>query len=103
MKAVIDGLRYDTDNATEVANASGGESDRDFRHYYEALCVTSSGNWFLAGSGGPMSHYAEVDGNQTSGGSCVSAFTEDEALEWLANHDEVDAVDKYFSDKVKDA
>jgi hypothetical protein len=104
MKAIIDGKRYNTEKATEVASHSEGYAS-DHCHFEEALYVTSKGTWFLAGEGGAMSHYSVStgDGNTRGGGAHIRPLTATEAREWLEQHDEVDALEKHFGDQLEDA
>ena len=58
MKAIINGLRYDTDKATLIGEASHGYAS-DFQHWEAGLYKTPrSGRFFLAGSGGPMTRWS---------------------------------------------
>lgn len=105
MKAIIDGKRYDTETATHVANGGpAGLGRSDFRWYDEDLYRTPRGNWFLAGEGGPMTRYARSCGdNTTTGGEAITPLTPDEALQWLENEGETEAIEQYFSESVQDA
>jgi len=86
MKRIIDGKRYDTDTAKEVANWSNGLGYSDFSHCIEELYRTKNGNYFLHGEGGPKSSYAKSCGNNSWGGSCnIIAMTPAAALNWLEN------------------
>lgn len=103
MKKVIGGKIYNTATATEVASYSNGFGCRDFRSMDETLYKTKKGSWFLAGEGGPMTKYARPCGNMTSGGEDIIALTKDEALEWLEDHDETDAIEEYFASEIEEA
>jgi len=93
MKKIINGKMYDTETAKEVASCYHGDGPRDFRHYSESLYKKRTGEYFLAGEGGPMSHYAVTVGqNSWSGGEKIIPLTYSEATEW-AEH-EMDA-DEY--------
>jgi hypothetical protein len=79
MKRIIDGRRYSTETATELLHRSYGYGG-DFAHYDEGLYRTKRGAYFVAGTGGPASHYAESTGqNWTSGGSGIRVLTTSEA------------------------
>jgi hypothetical protein len=106
MRRIINGYRYDTDKATEVAtNSGGGESVRDFRYWEETLYRTPRGRWFVAGGGGPMSTWAKAidDKGSVSGGSGVRPLTGAEARQWLEEAGETDAIEQYFAAEVQDA
>lgn len=92
MKKIINGKMYDTETAKEVASCYHGEGPRDFRHYSETLYKKRTGEYFLAGEGGPMTHYAVSTGqNSWSGGEKIIPLTYSEATEWAER--EMDADD----------
>ena len=83
MKKIIDGRRYDTDTADELASDSYLYPG-DHAHYEEALYRTPRGAYFLAGSGGPMSKYGQSCGpNSWSDGDGIVPLTDSEALRWI--------------------
>ncbi len=97
MKKIIDGKRYNTETAEEIAYYSNDLPTNDFNWYEERLYLTKNGNWFVAGEGGALSGYSvSVGNNGSGGGSHLRLITKDEAKEWLEQHDEVDAVEEYF-------
>jgi len=108
MKRIIAGKRYDTDTAEEVTSRQEGYGG-DFAFYTEALYRTPKGAWFLAGEGGPRSHYAEqsADGRQSYGGSAIRPMTGPEARQWLealgAKDEALQALEKHFSADIEDA
>lgn len=83
MKSIIDGKKYDTETARQIADYSNGLGTSDFRHVEETLYRTEKGTFFLAGSGGAMTKYAEGNGNTTWGSSKIIPITDDEALQWM--------------------
>jgi hypothetical protein len=100
MKRIIDGKRYDTEKAEEIAWNGSTEGRSDFRYFSEYLYRTARGRWFLAGSGGPMTKYAETIGNGRTGGDGIIPLSEDEAREWLEHCDSssaTEALEKYFT------
>jgi hypothetical protein len=103
MKKIVNGKRYDTKTAEVVTSYSNDYPTNDFNWYEESLYKTKSGNWFLAGEGGPMSKYSVSCGNSTSGGSNLIPLTKDEAKEWLEEHNESDALEIHFKDDIVDA
>lgn len=105
MKAIINGKRYNTETATEVASWSNHASYSDFNHCEETLYRTPKGNWFTVGSGGPMSKYARSLGNNTRGGSSdvFTALTANEARAWLESNQETAALEEHFADTIDDA
>lgn len=103
MKKIIDGKRYDTETATKIGTANYGYGG-DFAAYCESLYMTKLGNYFLAGSGGPMSKYSEpAPGGGFGGGFKIIPMTRQEALEWAQNEIAFDKIEKHFGDMLEDA
>jgi len=103
MQKIIEGKRYNTETATKVAEHSQA-SWSDFQYQEEALYITQNGNWFTAGSGGADSTYAvPVGHNNRTGSSAIRLLSPEEAFRWLERYDIVDALEKYFPDRITDA
>jgi len=103
MKAIINGKKYDTETAEQIADDGFGHP-RDFRYWSEVLYKTKKGNYFIAGEGGALSKYAvPAGGNSTSGSSRICALTRAEAFEWCQEHNATEAIEAHFSDLVEDA
>lgn len=102
---IIDGKRYDTTKATEVAEYSGpcGMGPSDFRYHETSLFKTKKGSYFLAGKGGPMSLWSKSCGNGSTGGEGIRALSANEAREWLENHDFTDELEEEFGAEIGDA
>jgi len=106
MMRIIDGKRYNTDTAVKVADVgSPGMTSRSDHTYEDTyLYRTKKGAWFLSGEGGPRSRWGRSVGNSTiASGSGLQPITPDEARELLEQHDETDAIERWFSDVVEDA
>jgi hypothetical protein len=104
MKATIEGKTYNTETATCIAKDGYPGSVTDFQNWVEHLYVTAKGSYFLYGSGGPMSKYAEPCGNNSmGGGSKIIPMTKAEALAWCEEHECEDAIEKHFADMVTEA
>lgn len=104
MRAVIDGKRYDTTGATEVAEFANGWDKGNWHFFEEALYRTVAGSWFLAGSGGPLSKYARSEGvTGRCSGERITPLTEAAAQDWLEEHQELAALEAYFGDHIMDA
>ncbi len=87
MKKIINGKLYNTETAKHIGyGSSGGLPSNDFRAFEEDLYITKNGQFFVAGSGGPMTHYAESNGNSTSGSSDIHLMTPVEAQAWAEEH-----------------
>ena len=97
MRKIINGKLYDTETAKKVASCYHGDGPRDFRHYSEALYRKRTGEYFLAGEGGPMSHYAVTVGqNSWSGGEKIIPLTYKEATEWAEREMDADDYEAEF-------
>ena len=104
MKKIINRKVYDTDTAEEIASDSSHLFSGDFGYWEETLFRTKKGAYFLYGSGGPMSKYAEPCGNNgMAGGSDIVPLSPKDAVEWLEEHDCVDELEEYFADELEEA
>lgn len=103
MRAIIDGKLYDTDKA-ELLGCGGSKYPRsDFQYYYEELYRTKKGQYFLAGSGGPMTRYGIDTGCGYTGGDKIIPISEGQAREWAELHLEADEYLNIFGDSVEEA
>ncbi len=103
MKQIIDGKRYDTEKAKEVASYSYGNRT-DFHGIEETLYRTDKGTWFLHGWGGAATKYATDLGNGSSGdGEDIQPMTPVQAMRWLERFGKADALEEYFADEIEDA
>lgn len=106
MKKIINGLRYDTDTATEIGSAwSKGRSRSDFQFWEASLYKTArSGRYFIAGSGGASTRFGQAAGqNSWTGGSDLIPMSRDEALAWAEVHLSVEEIEEHFADKIDEA
>ena len=106
MKAIIDGLRYNTEapKTVKVGEERASCSVTDFQYWEAALYRTGGRRYFLAGEGGPMSRFARpVDGNSMTGGSKIIPMTKEEALEWAERYLDAETVENEFPDMVEEA
>lgn len=103
MKKIINGRVYDTEKARELGTYANYGSWRDFSHFEETLYRKKTGEYFLFGEGGPMTRYAEAEGqNGWSGGKRIMPMTYDEAREWAEKHLEADEYEVIFGEIVED-
>ena len=105
MKKIINGKRYDTKTATEIASAWNGCSRSDFNFLLETLYKTDGGAWFLAGDGGALTKYAEVleGGRSRCGGKDIVPLTPAEAKGWLESNRKTEALETCFASEIQDA
>ena len=83
MKQIINGKLYNTETAREVAYHSNGRSTRDFSYCEETLYRKRTGEYFLLGSGGPMSKYAlRIDSNCCGGDTRIVPISLRDARKW---------------------
>ena len=103
MKKIVEGKRYDTETATLIGEYGSG-SHGDFERIHEGLYRTKTGNYFVAGSGGPKTRYSvQVEQNCWSGSSDIYPLKQDEALEWAQAHLEPEEVEAEFASMIADA
>jgi hypothetical protein len=107
MKKIINGLRYDTENATEVGSYDHGcyPGSGDFSHWSATLYKTPrSGRFFLHGEGGAMTRFAEhyADG-MSGGGERIIPMSREGALEWAEQYLDAEEIEKRFQDSIEDA
>jgi len=103
MRKVIEKKVYDTDTALMIAEDWNGLGDNDFRSLNEELYKTKKGNYFLYGSGGPLTKYGKSSGNQTFGSSEIIPMSKKEAYQWLEQHGETEAIEEFFYDEFDEA
>ena len=97
MKKIINGKKYDTDTAKKIATHS--RCHGDFSDYSETLYLKKTGEFFLYGSGGPMSKYATPAGqNSWSGGSEIIPLSKEKAQKWAEKHLGVDEYETLFGE-----
>lgn len=96
MKKIINGKRYDSDTAQLIAEGTGGYPG-NFNYYKEGLYRKRTGEFFLAGEGGPSSKYSkQVELNSWSGGENIFPLTYQQATEWGEKHMDADDYEKVF-------
>jgi len=107
MKKIINGLRYDTENAIGVGSYDHGSypGSGDFSHWSATLYKTPrSGRFFLHGEGGGMTRFAD---HSPYGGSCggekLIPMSQEDALNWAEQYLDPKTIEEYFSDVIDDA
>lgn len=101
MKKIIKGKLYDTDTARRVGADGGGDG---FYSWSEALYQKRTGEFFLAGEGGPATKYAHSVGqNQWSGGSKIIPLDINAARKWAEEHLDADVYGEIFGMPDEDA
>ena len=105
MKAIINGLRYDTDKATLIGDDCASCSRSDYSWWSAGLFKTPrSGRFFLAGRGGPMTQFSHPYGqNGSQGGEKIIPMSVEEAREWAERYLTAEEVENGFADAIQDA
>lgn len=97
MIKIINGKKYDTDTAKELASYYNGETG--LRYLEENLYRKKTGEYFICGNGGPLTGYRVPSGNNTWSGSCqIIPITKSEAKEWVEKYCSVDDYIGIFGD-----
>lgn len=83
MKRVIDGKIYNTETAECICDLPCHHYPGDFQYHETALYRTRKGAYFLSGTGGPMSLWAQPEGNTGySGGEGLTVIDQEAAREY---------------------
>jgi len=96
MKKIINKKLYDTETAKELAVWDNDYYPNDFNYAVERLYRKRTGEYFLCGSGGPMSQYAERCGSGWTGGREITPLTYEEAREWAEEKLDADEYAEIF-------
>ena len=84
MRKIINGRRYDTETAYEIAEDSNSLSRSDWHYCREKLYQKRNGEFFLCGEGGALTKYAEyVPGCGRTNGEGIVPLSEEEAKAWV--------------------
>jgi len=93
MRKIIRGVRYDTEKARLVGQASCCCWDAWL------FCARRSGRYFLFGEGGPMSRFAQSAGrNVLKGGRDIIPLSREEALRWAREYLEPNEIGAEFGE-----
>ncbi len=103
MKALIGDKQYDTDTAELVGKASSDLPESHLRSWSAALYKRHEDNqFFLAGSGGPMTMFAHDAGDVKIGGSKIVPLDEKDARDWARANltsEEMEEIESAFEPK----
>lgn len=102
MKKVINNKLYNTETAKEIHCWDNGYFTNDFNYMSETLFQKKTGEFFLYGTGGAMSRYAESSGNSWGAGCTIIPLTIDETKKWLEDHADGDIYESVFGDIPED-
>lgn len=98
MKKIINRKVYNTETATLLGDYHYSFT-REWDYCYEALYQTKKGAYFIYGTGGPQSKYAEYNGNGSWCGTCeITVLSEKSAMEWAEENLSADDYCKIFGE-----
>lgn len=82
MKKIIDGVKYNTETAKEIATWDNSIRYGEKEYEFEALYIKSTGEYFLFAKGAAESRYSEniIDANVPN--SLIIPFSKERAKEW---------------------
>jgi hypothetical protein len=104
MKKIIKGKLYDTDTAQRLGWWDNGLAAMDFSYCEEYLFVKKTGEYFLYGTGGPMSKYSQpINDNNWSGSEMIIPLSYDAARDWAETHLREDEYQAIFGEVSEDA
>lgn len=98
MRKIINGKKYDTETAEQLASYWNELSTRDFRHMTERLFRKKNGEYFLYGKGGPASAYAKVLLDGCTEGERIVPLSEQEAKAWAEKKVHCDEYEAIFGE-----
>jgi len=100
MKAIINGRKYDTETASELATARNRNFQwGDFQAWEETLYVKRTGEFFLYGKGGAATKYATPVGHHSSAsGDSIVPLTEEDAKRWAERHLRAETYEEIFGE-----
>lgn len=113
MKAIVDGLRYDTERADEIGRIGGQAVASDVEHHgpsvwSEALYMTPAGRFFLCGYGAEGTRWfrhAAPENRKTENGQdvgwAIRALEEEQAQAWVEKYCSVEVYEQLWD--VEDA
>lgn len=102
MKKIINGRRYDTETAQQVAEYQHS-SPSEFDYFVETLYRKKGGEFFLHGYGHAASPYCEwLDSSTRSAGERLMPMTYSEAQEWAEKHLDADEYEAIFGEVEED-
>ena len=96
MKKIINGKMYNTETAILLARRDSGYAYYDYRSFEEILYQKNNGEFFLYGTGGAMSRYAETVGGDIRGGENIFPLTEKETKKWAEENLSCEEYEKIF-------
>lgn len=103
MKKIQDGLKYDTETATLVAEDCNGYDRSNYNYWTEQLYRTQNGRWFVYKAGGANTQYMVKLCDGRGFGESIEILDEEAVKEWLEEHNKGEAYEKYFGNEIENA
>ncbi len=104
MRKIINNKVYDTDTATWIGLSDNGYEYGALAYSGETLYRKRTGEYFLHGEGGPLSHYAvQLGDNDWSGGERITPISYETARKWAEAHLDAAAYEAEFGSVAEDA
>jgi hypothetical protein len=101
MKKIINGKRYNTKTAKELAHIGNRNDYNDFNFWRETLYVKKTGEYFLLKEGGANSKYGVWNGNSGGYGEFIEPILFDNAKKWAEQLDG-DEYETIFGDVIQE-
>ena len=98
MKKIINGKLYDTETAKALASRDNHCQPGSFDYVEEILYRKKTGEFFLRGSGGARTIYAEPCEGGSRGSSRILPLTVAEAREWAEAYADADTYIEIFGE-----
>jgi len=86
MRKIINNRAYDTKTADWLGIYTNNLPHSDFRFFEEVLYRKKNGEFFLRCSGGALTKYATVCGDNRGWGDAIQVLAETEAKMWAETH-----------------
>ena len=96
MKKIINGRKYDTETAREIASYSNELPCTDLYYFSETLYQKHTKEFFVYGHGGAASKYAEICFDGRTGGETIIPLSLDEAKDWVSSHSTTEIYETLF-------
>ena len=98
------GRRYDSSKAILVGRYESPHNPGDFSAWEAGLYRTKqSGQFFLAGEGGPMTRFGRPVQGGIGRGEKITPMSPEEALAWAEQYLEPEEIEAAFKDHLRDA
>ncbi len=96
-RRIVHETLYDTDKATYVTEVGSPTANKTDHAFWEGhLFVTAKENWFIHGSGGPKSMFAEEVDGSTISSSNIIPMGKGDVLRMLEQHKFWDVILEHF-------